>query len=258
MRVTVCELRNRPEELAEDWRLLQEHAARERSELVLLPEMPFSAWLAGSARVDPELWKAAVEEHEAWIGRLEELGAPAVLSTRPVLDSGAAHNEGFSWRADGRTIRGVHRKYYLPEEEGFWEASWYRRGDGSFGLTDLNGVRAGFLICTEMWFTRHAREYCLGGIDLLACPRATLAPSTDKWLAGGRAAAVVSGAFCLSSNFSGSAEGGQSWGGTGWIIEPEEGEVLGTTRADEPFLTLEIDLEVARTAKSTYPRYVDD
>ena len=46
------------------------------------------------------------------------------------------------------------------------------------------------------------------------------------------------------------------WGGTGWIIEPQEGEVLGTTSRDDPFLTLELDPAVADAAKSTYPRYV--
>jgi hypothetical protein len=48
----------------------------------------------------------------------------------------------------------------------------------------------------------------------------------------------------------------EKWGGAGWIIEPEEGQVLGLTSADEPFLTLGIDLKVAETAKKTYPRYV--
>ncbi|MEO1368346.1 MAG: carbon-nitrogen hydrolase family protein, partial [Acidobacteriota bacterium] len=70
---------------------------------------------------------------------------------------------------------------------------------------------------------------------------------------------VVSGAYSLSSNFSGDAGGELGpWGGAGWIIEPEEGEVLGVTSADAPFLTLDIDLGVADLAKSTYPRYVEE
>ncbi|ESP92380.1 uncharacterized protein Dvar_14640 [Desulfosarcina variabilis str. Montpellier] len=50
----------------------------------------------------------------------------------------------------------------------------------------------------------------------------------------------------------------KKWGGGGWIIEPEEGQVLGVTAGDHPFLTLEIDLRIAETAKKTYPRYVSD
>ena len=98
----------------------------------------------------------------------------------------------------------------------------------------------------------------LQGIDLLVCPRATPQSSAGKWLAGGRTAAVISGAFCLSSNFSGPNIEGSEFGGTGWIIEPEEGEVLGVTSQSQPFVTTEINLEVAKKAKHTYPRYVKE
>jgi len=60
----------------------------------------------------------------------------------------------------------------------------------------------------------------------------------------------------LSSNFSGPNIEGSEFGGTGWVIEPEEGGVLGVTSADRPFMTVEIDLAVAHRAKTTYPRYV--
>ena len=82
--------------------------------------------------------------------------------------------------------------------------------------------------------------------------------STDKWIAGGRTAAVMSGAYCLSSNFSYREGDDMKWGGGGWIIEPEEGHVLGVTSGHHPLLTLEIDLRVAEAAKKTYPRYVSD
>ena len=44
----------------------------------------------------------------------------------------------------------------------------------------------------------------------------------------------------------------------GWIIEPQEGEILGLTSSKQPFLSLEIDLTVADQAKNTHPRYVRD
>ena len=46
------------------------------------------------------------------------------------------------------------------------------------------------------------------------------------------------------------------FGGAGWVIEPEEGNVLGVTSQDKPLLTVEIELESAKKAKRTYPRYV--
>jgi N-carbamoylputrescine amidase len=67
---------------------------------------------------------------------------------------------------------------------------------------------------------------------------------------------IISGAFCLSSNFCGPNIEGSVFGGTGWVIEPEEDNVLGTTCQDQPFLTVEIELEIARYAKHTFPRDV--
>ena len=174
-----------------------------------------------------------------------------------MVDGNSNYNEAFLWSAvTGH--RPAHRKYYLPNEDGFWEANWYRRGPKEFVPVELNGLRIGFLLCTEMWFTEHARSYAAAGVELLAAPRATGISSTEKWIAGGRAAAVMSGAFCLSSNRSGVDASGFEWGGRGWIIEPEEGEVLGLTSPQRPFLTIDVDLDVARRAKGTYPRYVPE
>ena len=219
--------------------------------------MPFYPWVAGTDRVDPAIWSASVAAHDRWMARLAELAPAVVIGTRPIVQQYKRFNEGFIWdSASG--YRAAHLKYYLPDENAFWEASWYDRGNGEFLVVDVNGVRVGFLICTELWFNVHAREYARQGIQLLVCPRATPASSVDKWVVGGRAAAVVSGAFCLSSNRGGVSEDGMAWGGSGWIVEPEEGDLLGVTTQERPFLTLDIDLAVADAAKLTYPRYVLD
>ena len=217
--------------------------------------MAFHPWLAGTDRVEPDRWQAAVRAHDHWIGRLSELNAAIVAGTRPVIQNQKRLNQGYIWRPH-TGYQPVHAKYYLPDEEGYWEASWYQRGEKKFNAVQVDGIKIGFLICTEMWFAAHAREYMLQGIELLVCPRATPLNSADKWLAGGRTAAVISGAFCLSSNFRGTNIAGSDFGGTGWVVEPEEGRVLGTTSPGQPFLTVEIDLTVAQNAKHTYPRYV--
>ena len=256
MKVTVCQITNDGARFEQEWSDLCRHAREEGSELVLLPEMPFSRWLAADPERDASRWADAVASHDAWMGRLGELGATTVLSSRPVLEEGTPYNQGFVWDA-ATGDRPVHKKRYLPNEEGFWEASWYEPGPRDFTAFDVAGARLGMQICTEIWFQAHAREYGKAGVQVLASPRATLLPTTDKWIAGGRAAAVVSGAFCLSSNFSGRGEAGE-WGGAGWIVEPEEGEVLAVTTEVAPFITLDLDLAVADTAKHTYPRYVLD
>ena len=257
MKITVCEFGNGTDTLEQEWQKLVEHVKSKGSDLVLLPEMPFYPWIAETDKADRTVWQASVEIHERWLSRLSELEAPTVVSSRPVISNGKHLNEGFVMdKVTG--YRAVHHKYYLPNEKGWWEASWYERGEKNFTVIQTGLAKIGFLICTELWFGVHAREYAMQGIELLVCPRATGRSSTDKWIVGGRSAAVVSGAFCLSSNFSPRDGDNIKWGGKGWIIEPEEGHVLGLTSSDHPFLTLEIDLRMAEAAKKTYPRYVSD
>ena len=255
MRLTVCELPADIAALQDAWEALVTHSRDEASDLVLLPEMPFHHWLAASKDANQEDWDASVAAHDLWHARLGELGAAAVVGSRPVVVGGKRHNEAFVWTAEG--YRGVHHKYYLPDEDGFWEATWYDRGEKEFHTAESPAGVLGLLVCTELWFTAHARDYGKEGAAIIANPRATEWSTRDKWLAGGRAAAVMSGAFCLSSNRSGRDPSGLRWGGLAWVIDPD-GTVLATTSEEEPFATVAVDPLEADKAKAAYPRYVAD
>jgi N-carbamoylputrescine amidase len=92
-------------------------------------------------------------------------------------------------------------------------------------------------------------------VHIIVTPRATGDASIENWLVGGRATAISSGAYSLSSNRSGPSKDGEvKFGGTGWVIDPD-GKVLGITSSQEPFVTIDIDLTAAEEAKLTYPRY---
>lgn len=247
LRITACELRS--ERVDEDWPALVEHLREERSDLVVLPEMGLSPWFARERAFDADRWRTAVTAHERHLAeRLADVGDACVLGAAPVERDGRRQNEAFVAGRDG--VRAAHRKYHLPDEEDFWEASWYERGDGRFDLADAAGARVGFLICTEMWFGERARAYGEAGAHLLAIPRCTPSESLDRWLAGGRTAAIVAGAYAVSSN-----HGDERFGGQGWIVDPD-GDVLAVTSREQPFVTVEIDLAAAEAAKATYPRYV--
>ena len=257
MKITVCELSNEMGRLEHEWQYLAAHVMSEGSHLVVLPEMPFYPWVAQTRWADADIWRASVAAHDHWMSRLTDVAPASVVGSRPIIRQGKRLNEAFVWD-DLTGYQPVHHKYYLPDDEGWWEASWYERGEKEFTIIQSRQARIGFLICTELWFNHHAREYARQGVELLVCPRATGSASTDKWIAGGRTAAVVAGAYCLSSNFSSTDGDGMNWGGSGWIMEPEDGRLLGVTSPKQPFLTLDIDLSLAEAAKSTYPRYVRD
>lgn len=262
MKVTVCQLRNDPDRLAADWQALIAHVRDAASDLVLLPEMPFYPWPFRRSTFDPAVWQEAVAAHDRWQIRLTELAPAAVAGSRPVDDAGGRYNEGFLWEnaTDPPAYRATHRKVHLPDEDGFWEASWYQRGDDHgdddpFRPAALGPARLGFLICTELWFMGRARAYGRAGVHLLLTPRATERRTVNKWLVGGRAAAIIAGAYSLSSNRVDDDDRPAGLGGRGWAVDPD-GELLAITTANQPFVTVTVDLPRAARAKETYPRYV--
>jgi N-carbamoylputrescine amidase len=251
VKVTFCEMSDDRDRFADEWERLRRHVSREASDLVLLPEMPFYFWFCAEPKFDKKVWKEAVTEHAVWMERLGELGSPVVLGTRPVDMGKRRVNEGFVWtEKDG--AMGVQLKNYLPDEPGFYEATWYRRGDRTFSPFVASGLKGGFLICSDLWSMASARAFGRAGVHLLAVPRTTGMASVEKWLVGGRAAAVVSGAYCVSSNRAGK-RGEAEFGGTGWAVDPD-GQVIGLTSGTKPFVTVEVDIGNAEKAKKTYPR----
>ncbi len=258
MKVTVCQIDPRKEHLDNYLSGLARHVKVEKSDLVLLPEMCFSEWLAADKTVDPTRWEASVEKHIRYIDQLGELGAKAVMGTRPIVNAaGSRRNEAYLWTQRSNRAVKVHEKYYLPDEESYWENTWYDRGLKSFDTVRLDEARIGVQICTEMWFFEWARHYSASRVDLLCVPRATPHGSIDKWLAGGRASAVCAGAYGLSSNLWLPPGDQANCGGLSWIIDPE-GNVLAQTDPENPFATVEIDLAFSRKSKATYPRYVPE
>ena len=261
IRVTVTQLPAARIALEASWQALAAHIRRQEGDLVLLPEMPFSPWLFRERAFSSLAWERAISAHEMWIPRLAELAPAVVAASRPVTVAGRRLNEAFIWEVNGG-YRAIHHKRYLPDEPGFWEASWYERGDAVFEPATIllpggRRVKVGFLVCTELWFMEHARAYGRSGVQLLLNPRATERQTRERWLVGGQAAAVISGAYTLSANKIEAAGSPDALGGQGWVVDPA-GDVLARTEDAAPFRTVVVDLTRADAAKALYPRYVAD
>ena len=229
-------------QLESEWAELIEHVQANESEFVLLPEMCFSEWFCTSDNVMDDVWEQVVREHDTWLERLPELDTKIVAGTAPRNVGDKKHNVAYVWSAE-TGLQWVHSKTYLPNEDGYWEATWYDRAPIDFQSVTVGGVRIGVMICTELWFMHHARDYGQDGIHLLLNPRSTPYSTNDKWIAGGRTAGVIAGAHCLSSNHAGQAQQVHN-GGAGWITDTES-LVLGVTSDDEPFITIDLDLDKA-------------
>src|SRR5471030_1310500 len=258
MRVTVCELSDNEIRFIEDWTKLKNHLKTYKPDLLLLPEMPFSKWIASEKNADDATKVQSIQKHEKWMKELEQLKVKYTVYSKPVIDGGKFFNTAFVYEK-GLGHYKIHTKSLFPEEEHFWEETWYDREEqSSFKLLEYGDIKIGVLLCTEMWFTEHAREYGKQGVDLLLCPRATGMASVNQWIRCGQTLSVISGAYCLSSNRSGQGDNDFQWGGMGWIAKPMSGNTLGITSADEKFITRDIDLSRSRAAKNEYPLYVKD
>jgi N-carbamoylputrescine amidase len=235
MKVTVCELPDARFEFIRSWQGLMEHVAAERSDLVLLPSMPFSKWFASAHSVDLRTWNDSLRAHDAWEPRLKELAPAMVAGTRPVDFGSERYEEGFVWTLE-QGFRGVHANAAPRNCPGYWESNWYHGAVPEFIPQELNGVAIGFLLEDELYWAEEAQHYGAEGVQLLLTPRCTDADA--NWLAASQRAADAAHAYQLSSNRAGF---GRRFGGMGWIIDPQ-GNVLGKTSKQCPFLTLEIDV----------------
>ncbi|GCE07266.1 carbon-nitrogen hydrolase family protein [Dictyobacter aurantiacus] len=250
MKVTVCEFPDERKAFAQVWEEFVVYVREQRSELVLLPELPFSAWFARTPSFDEQVWQRAQREHDEGMGALSALSPATVLGTHLVTEEGRHFNRGFCWTPDVG-YQGVHDKYYFPNEEDFYERNWFDRNRRDFSLVRPGGELAiGFLICTEVMFNEWARYYGRQGANIIAAPRAS-SMNYERWIVALRMAAIASGAFVISSN----RVDEHLFLGRGVIINPE-GEVLAVTSRQEPFITLDIDLEESARAKRSYPRDV--
>ncbi len=235
MKITVCETSD--DNFWNDWLKI----AKNSGNIVLLPELPAYPWFAKYSKFDRRIWNEALEAHDRLIAKLEEIDF-AVVSTRPVQTTKRL-NQAFLW--DGEYIP-IRSKYYMPNEWGFYEKRWFDKGNSKAEVIEWNGIRLGVLICSEVFFQELAREYAKLGVHVIFVPRATQA--IKRWLTALKMTAIVSGAFVASSN-----RYGNGFSGRGWIISPD-GDVLASTSQKRKFVSVDVDIEEAERAKSTYPR----
>jgi N-carbamoylputrescine amidase len=246
IRVTTCEMPDDPLEFVHAWDRLRDHLAAESSDLLVLNEAPFARWFARGDEFDDTVWSAAVSSHAEAIRQLRL--SCGVIATAPIDRGDRRHNQAFSWTS-GSGLAPWRRKGLLPDEFPVFEATWYHPGLDRPDVRRLVGADVGVLTCTEIWNLDWASTLGRLGAQIIATPRATGDDSLDNWHAAGRVAAIVSGAYSVSSN-----RVGGGFGGGGWIYAPD-GELLASTDEQQPFVTVELDLDVADIAKVTYPRY---
>jgi N-carbamoylputrescine amidase len=200
------------------WSAVAADVASFAPEILITNEMPFGPWLAASPDFDADSAKESVRIHEHSLAALQALRVPIVISSRPVIAGGRLANEAFVLER-GR-FRFLHQKHFFPAEEGWFETEWYKTDKPGFEVMEIDGLRFGVLLCTELMFNERARAYGKSGAHLIAVPRAT-GRSLAPWKTAGAMAAIASGCYVVSSNRVGSASGGPTFGGGAYAFAPD-------------------------------------
>lgn len=234
-----------------EWMHIGREVVDARPDLLITDELPFGDWIAAAPAFDRDTAQRSIDVHAAGLTALAALGVPAVLTSRPVWSGVRLANEAVLLA--GGEARPVHRKQYFPSEPGWSETAWYEPGSDDFPLVCAAGLNVGVLLCTEAMFNEHARRYGRRGAALIALPRATGA--SRIWRTAGEMAAIVSGAYVISSNRSGETSTGPQFGGGGFAFAPD-GKLMATTTSAQPLVVVDIDANISFAQQSAYPCYV--
>ncbi len=245
MKVTVCQLHDESDLFLRDWEALAAHVSSERSELVVLPQMPFCPSFLDRHRFDFAIWQAALAAHDVGEKRLQQLAPAMVVSSRPMDFGNERYHEAFLWdRIEG--VRTLHGESVANQHE----SPWYLAATPDFVPLEVATVLLGVLFCSEFDRTAELERYAHEGVALLVTPRSLLAGESENCRESARSLALASGAYQLSSNRV--SDDGRFDGG-GWIIDPA-GRVLGLTDSQQPFVTIEANAEPGRRVKRSSSR----
>lgn len=236
------------------WGELKDAVIAARPDILVTNELPFGPWIAEAAEFSESEAHLSLQAHARGLEGLIALGLPAVISSRPIWNGTRLANEAFA--LENGIVRPLHRKQYFPSEPGWFESQWYAGDHSGFEVAEVQGIRVGVLLCTEAMFNERARAYGRQQVSLIVIPRAS-GTNSESWKLAGAMASLVSGAYVVSSNRAGRSRGGTNFGGAGFAYAPQA-KLLAMTDAARPVRIVELDPEVAASARRDYPCYVPE
>jgi predicted amidohydrolase len=215
----------------------------------------------------PEIWNVGYFNFDRYVEEAEELDGPTITrmseAARAVgayvmagsiveRDEDRLFNTSVLLDPDGAVV-GTYRKIHLFGY-GSREPDVLTRGD-QVSVMDTAFGRIGLATCYDLRFPELFRAMVDGGAELFIVPSAWPYPRVEAWTVLNRARAIENQAWLISANCTGSL-GGLAYCGRSVIVDP-----WGTTVAaggDRPsVVTGEIDIDVARTARATFPALRD-
>ena len=236
---------------------LARQARAESADLVVFPELGLTGYFLKD--LVPEVAMSLDDE------RLEPL--LDLSNTLDIVTGMVVKSEDFRYfnaavYMSGGAIRHVHRKVYLPTYGMFDEQRYFAPGDRVRSF-DCGGMRAGALVCEDLWHLSTAYLLFVQGISLVVCissspgrgvlanPGADLAPgSVGSWQDLLRTVAEYTTSYVAYCNRLGYEDGVNFWGGSS--VHGPDGQPVAEAGESAGLVLAEIDLrEVERQRLAT-------
>ncbi|TGB45559.1 nitrilase-related carbon-nitrogen hydrolase [Mycolicibacterium peregrinum] len=182
----------------------------------------------------------------------------------PAAD-GLGYNTAILVSPSGELV-GRTRKMHIPISAGYYEDTYFRPGtasadDDPYPVYDPEGLgaRIGLPTCWDEWFPEVARNYSLGGAEIVVYPTAIgsepVFPAFDTqplWQQVIVANGISSGLFMVVPNRTGD-EGTVSFYGSSFISDPYGRVLVQAPRDEEAVLVADLDLDQRRDWLELFP-----
>ncbi|MBP3082717.1 nitrilase-related carbon-nitrogen hydrolase [Mycolicibacterium fortuitum] len=180
----------------------------------------------------------------------------------PAAD-GLGYNTAILVSPSGELV-GRTRKMHIPISAGYYEDTYFRPGpadDDPYPVYDPEGLgaRIGLPTCWDEWFPEVARNYSLGGAEMVVYPTAIgsepVFPAFDTqplWQQVIVANGISSGLFMVVPNRTGD-EGTVSFYGSSFISDPYGRVLVQAPRDEEAVLVADLDLDQRRDWLELFP-----
>ena len=271
VRVGLVQHRWRPDadELTKVLRDGIDRAAGEGATLVCLPEITLLRYPADTpAGPNPgdtaeDLLDGPTFALAAEAARANDVFVHASLYEKAPAADGLGFNTAFLVSPSGE-LAGRTRKMHIPISAGYYEDTYFRAGPAEGNPYPVYepaglGAKVGMPTCWDEWFPEVARNYSLGGAEIVVYPTAIgsepVFPAFDTqplWQQVIVANGINSGLFMVVPNRIGD-EGTVTFYGSSFISDPYGRVLVQAPRDEEAVLVADLDLDQRRDWLELFP-----
>lgn len=271
VRVGLVQHRWRPDadELAKVLRDGIDRAAGEGAALVCLPEITLLRYPADTPAgpnpgdIAEDLLEGPTFALAAEAARANGIFVHASLYEKAPAADGLGFNTAILVAPSGE-LAGRTRKMHIPISAGYYEDTYFRAGPAEgnpYPVYEAAGLGAklGMPTCWDEWFPEVARNYSLGGAEIVVYPTAIgsepVFPAFDTqplWQQVIVANGINSGLFMVVPNRIGD-EGAVTFYGSSFISDPYGRVLVQAPRDEEAVLVADLDLDQRRDWLELFP-----